>query len=149
LKVIFIKDVNGQGKEGEIKEVKDGYANNYLIKKGLAVSLTKESKKRLDEEKILKKKKEHQQEVDFLKIKKQIEDNLIIFKVKTGREDKVFGSISSKQISNELAKIGIDIDKKKIIINNSIANLGFHNVEIDLCKNIKAILKIELKKEQW
>ena len=145
MKVIFIKDLKGQGKKGEIKEVKDGYAKNFLIKNGYAIQETKESLK------ILKREQEQEQEKDkeyrqkALKIKENLEKEKISFVVKTGEHDKVFGSISIKQIKEKLDS-KYKIEKKQIIVKNPISSLGFHEVQINLYKDIVAKIKIEIKK---
>ncbi|MGN0993432.1 MAG: 50S ribosomal protein L9 [Bacilli bacterium] len=145
MKVIFIKDVKGQGKKGEIKEVKDGYAKNFLIKNGYAIKETKESLKILDREQRAKKQKDEENRKKALKDKENLEKEKISFTVKTGEHDKVFGSISVKQIKEKLDS-KYKLDKKQIIINNPIASLGFHEVQINLYKDIVATIKIEVKK---
>lgn len=146
MKVILLKDVKKQGKKGEIIEVKDGYGS-FLIKNGDAVSATEGSLKRLNEEKSRKEKQEEELIKTSEKIKKELEKIIIEFRVKTGEGDRVFGSVSTKQIENELRKKGYDIDKKKINLNNSISSLGVHNVEVVLHKKVTAILRIKLVKE--
>jgi large subunit ribosomal protein L9 len=147
MKVIFIKDVKGQGKKDEIKEVKDGYAINYLFKNKLAVQYTSTSNERLLNEQEERKEIELK-EVDIAnKLKSKLEDVVLTFKVKTGEKDKVFGSISTKQIKEELDKREFNIDKNKIIIDNPISSLGYHFIKIELHKNILAEVKIELIKE--
>jgi large subunit ribosomal protein L9 len=139
-------DLKGQGKKDEIKEVKTGYAINFLIKSGYAVAYTDTSLKILDKE---KEKREHDEEIEVKKcneIKKKLENTSIKFKVKVGEKDKVFGSVSSKQIHEELKTLGYDIDKKKIDAND-MNTLGFHNVKILLHKEVIANLKVELVKE--
>lgn len=146
MKVIFIKNVKGQGKEGEIKEVKDGYAQNFLIKNKYAVAYTKRSKEVLD---ISNKNKEIklQEEIESCnKIKNELEKKTLTFKVKTGKNDQVFGSVSSKQIAAKLDEMGYKIDKKKIVLDDSISSLGYHKVKVNLHKNVCMILTINLVK---
>lgn len=143
MKIIFIKDLKKQGKKGEIKEVKDGYAR-FLIKEGYAVQETKGTLKHLETENAKKKEEDKRLTEEANKIKAKIEKEKISFTVKTGEHDKVFGSISVKQIKEKLDKY--KLDKKQIIIKNPISSLGFHEIEIDLYKDIKAKLKIEVKK---
>ena len=143
MKDIFIKDLKKQGKKGEIKEVKDGYAK-FLIKEGYAVQETKGSLKHLETENDKKKKEEARLTEEAKKKKKDLEKEKISFTVRTGEHDKVFGSISVKQIKEKLAKY--NLDKKQIIINNPITSLGFHEIQINLYKDIIAKIKIEVKK---
>ncbi len=145
MKVILLKDVKKQGKKDDIIEVSDGYAQNFLIKNGLAVKYTAGSKNILDQE--LKVRKDNEQALieDCKNIKSQIEALELTFKVKTGKTGKVFGSISSKQITEELAKKNINIDKKTIKIDNPIDTLGVHLVNINLHKKVVAQIKINVK----
>lgn len=147
MKVIFIKDLRGQGKKEEIKEVKDGYAINFLIKKLYAIPYTEGGMKRLDKEHKEKDKKEQEEIKEFTKLKEELEPKVLKFKVKTGEKDKVFGSVSSKQISTELGNMGYKIDKKDIHADASLSALGFHNVKIDLHKKVVLNLRVELVKE--
>ena len=146
MKVIFLKDVKGQGKKDEIKEVKDGYGMNFLIKNGYAVPATETGVKRLkseQEENILQ---EQLNIKECEEIKKKLEKLTLKFKVKTGKTDQVFGSVSTKAIADELKQNGYTIDKRKIRLENPLASLGFHEVEIELHKEVIAKVKVQLTK---
>ena len=142
MKVIFLKDVKGQGKKDEIKEVKDGYAENFLIKNGYAIKYSSRSKEILDNQIEDRNEKERQLIKECEEIKKKLESKTYTFKVKSGKEGKVFGSVSSKQISDELSKLGFKVDKKKILLNDALTTLGHHNVKIELHKKVIAEIKI-------
>ena len=146
MKVIFLKDVKNQGKKGEVKEVADGYGQNFLIKKGLAVMATPTSMQRLKDENEENRLQEQLNKRQCEEIKKNIEKLKLKFKVKTGSGDRVFGSISTKSIAEELKNKGFEVDKRKIKLTSSLASLGFHNVEIELHKEVNATIKIELTK---
>ena len=145
MKIILLKDVKKQGKSGDILNVKDGYGS-FLINKGDAVLATTNSVDRLDRENKEKEKLELDNIKKCEEFKKKIEKLTISFKVKTGEQDRVFGSISPKQIVEELKSKGYEIEKKQIKIDGTISSLGFHNVNIELHKKVVANLKIELKK---
>lgn len=146
MKVILLSDVKGKGKKDAILEVSDGYANNFLIKNGLAVPYTKRSKEILEQEIDVREKEEQKLVDEYNQIKSKLNDKIIEFKVKTGKEDKVFGTVSSKQISDRLKEMGYKIDKKCIKVNEAISTLGITNVEVELHKKVKFNLKINLVK---
>lgn len=146
MQVIFIKDLKGQGKKDDIKEVKDGYAENFLIKKGYAVLKTDANLSKLKREQKLRQEQDDQKKEEANQLKQKLEKESITFKVKTGEQDRVFGSISPKQIKESLDKKGYKIDRRQIKIENNIQSLGYHEVEIELYKDIKAKIKIILQK---
>ena len=118
MEVIFIKDLRGQGKKGEIKEVKTGYAQNFLIKNGYAVAKTKENLQILNNDNKKKAKEDEENRKNAEELKKKIEKELLEFKVKTGEGDKVFGSISLNNIKDELNNKGYEVEKIIIKYNN-------------------------------
>lgn len=146
MQVIFIKDLRKQGKKGEIKTVKDGYAQNFLIKNGYAVPVNEHNLNELNNQN----KKEaalddkNREEANLLKAK--LEKIELEFKMKTGAGDKVFGSISPKQIKEELDKKGYKIDKKQIEMDLPISSLGYHDIELKLYSNINAKIRVHVIK---
>ena len=146
MEVIFLKDVKGQGKKGEIKKVKDGYAINYLIKNNLAVAKTEKGLEILAKEKKEAKIKEDNDIALANELKAKLEKVVLTFKLKAGEKDKVFGSISTKQIKEELDKLGYNIDKKDIVLDHAISSLGIHDVSINLYKKINATIRIKVVK---
>lgn len=146
MEVIFIKDLKNQGKKGEIKTVKDGYAENYLIKNGYAVKKTKESLAKLNHETAKKEKLDEENKKKATVLKEELKKVTLEFTVKTGEDDKVFGSISIKQIKDELHKKGYDFEKSQIDIDGTIQSLGFHNVTIHLYPEIDALIKVHVIK---
>ena len=146
MKVILLSDVKGKGKKDAVINVSDGYANNYLIKNNLAVPFTKRSGEILQNE-LDNREKEEAALVDSLnEIKKKLENKTITFKVKTGAQDRVFGTISNKQISDKLKEMGYKIDKKCIKTDVAISSLGVTMVTIELHKKVVFNINVELVK---
>ena len=143
MKVIFIKDLKKQGRVNDIKEVSDGYAINFLIKNGYAVKYTKTSSDILNRD--IKKKAEMEEKaiMESNVLKEKLEKVVLEFGV-SANNGKVFGSISSKQISEELRKKGFSIDRKLIDIDGSLSSLGTHIVGVNLHKKVRAELKVRL-----
>lgn len=144
MKVILLKDVKKQGKKDQIINVSDGYAQNFLIKNGLAVKYTDGSKKVLDKQIDIRNAKEDALIKECEEIKTKIEKITLEFSVKTGKNGKVFGTISSKQIAEKLAQKDIIVDKKTINISSPIDTLGMHIVEINLHKKVTAKASIHV-----
>lgn len=146
MKIILIEDVKNVGKKGELKDVADGYARNFLIRNRLAVEATAHSKAILEQQKQDK----IDQEIEDIKKAEALKEKLtaitLVFPVKTGEGGKVFGSISSKQIAEELAKKHqVTIDKRKILDNGPFSDLGYSDIRIELHKKVIGTIKIHLK----
>lgn len=148
MKVIFIKDLKGQGKTGEEKNISDGYAKNFLIPKGYAIEATNANindyKGKKDSENFKK-----QQEVEKAEaLKKQLSEITLKISAKSGENGKLFGSITSKELSENLKQQhGLSIDKKKMILPDGIKNTGVHNVEVKLHPGIVGTLKVSVVSE--
>lgn len=145
MKIILISDVKKQGKKGDILDVKDGYGK-FLINNHQAVMYTNTSVGRLNDEKAKAKEEDLKNRDEANKLKDKLAKEVISFTVKTGANDKVFGSISTKQICEELKNKGYNIDKKQIILDIPISSIGMFDVKVNLYKDINGIIKIEVKK---
>ncbi|WP_070120029.1 50S ribosomal protein L9 [Bacillus marinisedimentorum] len=148
MKVIFLKDVKGQGKKGEVKEVSTGYAQNFLLKKNYAVEATKANVSKLEGQKQ-KAAKEAQEELGQAKeLKDTLEELTVELKAKSGEGGRLFGSITSKQIAEDLKKNHkIKIDKRKIELNEPIRSLGYTNVPVKLHSDVTATLKVHVSEQ--
>ena len=148
MKVILLEDVKSLGKKGEIVNVNDGYARNFILKKNLGLEATGKNLNdlKLQQQNAAKVAKEKLETAQALA--KDLEDKSITVKIQAGVEGKVFGSISSKEIALEAKKqLGMDIDKKKIVIPDAVKSLGTYNVNIKLHKDVvgKLAVKVEAK----
>ena len=146
MEVIFIKDLKNQGKKGQVKNVKDGYAENFLIKNGYAVRKTKENLSKLNHEQAKKAEMDAENKAKAQEMAKKMQKEILEFQVKTGVGDKVFGSISVKQIKDGLEKKGYKVEKSMIEIDGTIASLGFHDVKINLHPEVTTIIKVHVIK---
>ena len=136
MKVILLSDVKKVGKKGEIVEVSDGYGRNFLLNKKLAELATKKSMEILDEQNLQHDLEEKQKEADAQALKQKLTKITLEFHVKTGEGGRVFGSVSTKQIVEQLQRVhAIKIEKRKFIDTDAITSLGYTDVKVDLYKN--------------
>jgi len=146
MKVIFLKDVKGKGKKGDVKNVSDGYAHNFLIKQGLAVEASSAAISSLSAQ---KKKEEKQAELELQQakdLKDELEKLTVELTAKSGEGGRLFGSITSKQIAEELQKRSkIKIDKRKIELEDAIRALGYTKVPVKLHSDVTASLNVHVK----
>ncbi|MBU5594464.1 50S ribosomal protein L9 [Amphibacillus sp. MSJ-3] len=145
MKVIFIKDVKGKGKKGEVKNVSEGYARNYLLKNNLAIEATKGNLKGLEAQK----KKEERKEQELVEEAKQLKEKLtkieVKVKTKAGDNGRLFGSITSKNVAEELEKSHqIKIDKRKIELDQPIRSLGYTNIPVKLHPEVTGEIKVHV-----
>ena len=148
MKVILLKDVKGTGKKGEVKEVSDGYARNFLIKKGVAVEASQANMKELDEKEKSKERKALIEYEEPVLLGKQMEEINIQIEVKAGEGGRLFGSITSKEIAEQLKKQkNLDIDKRKILMDEPIRTLGSTFVEIKLHQKVTTKIRVDVKEK--
>ncbi|GHH98101.1 50S ribosomal protein L9 [Neobacillus kokaensis] len=146
MKVIFLKDVKGKGKKGEIKNVADGYAHNFLIKQGLAVEANNANLSSLDAQNKKQEKLAAEELADAKKLKEKLDQTTVELTAKAGEGGRLFGSITSKQIAEELQKKhGIKIDKRKMELADAIRTLGHTKVPVKLHHEVTATLTVHVK----
>ncbi|WP_042352954.1 50S ribosomal protein L9 [Bacillus massiliigorillae] len=146
MKVIFLKDVKGKGKKGEIKNVSDGYAHNFLLKQELAIEATPGNMKKLEAQKN----KVNQQAAEELQQAKELKEKLekitVEISAKAGDGGRLFGSITTKQIAEALqASSSIKIDKRKMELADGIRALGYTKVPVKLHHEVMATLNVHVK----
>jgi large subunit ribosomal protein L9 len=145
MKVIFLKDVKGKGKKGEVKNVADGYAHNFLLKQGLAKEANSANISTLDAQKK-KEEKAAAEELAEAKTLKEVLDKITVeLSAKAGEGGRIFGSITTKQIAEELQKKhGIKIDKRKMELSDAIRTLGHTKVPVKLHHEVVATLTVSV-----
>ena len=144
MKVLLLQDVKAQGKKGEIVEVNDGYARNFLIKKGLAKEATASVVNETNQKNAQEAKKKAAELQAAKDIAAKLDTKEIEVAIKTGENGKFFGSVTSKEIADALAAIGYDIDKKKIIIKDAIKAVGVYGVEVKIYPGVSFTINVKV-----
>lgn len=147
MKVILRRDFEKLGKIGDIVEVKDGYARNYLIPQNIAYQATTGNIKALEEEKKQHSYREQKEERNAQKVASKLENTSVTIKAKVGEDEKLFGSITSQSIAEALLEQGLTIDKRNIELEDPIKQLGIYTVPIKLHPKVTAKLKIWIVRE--
>lgn len=149
MKVILLKDVKGTGKKGEVKEVSDGYARNFLFPKKMAVVADNTNVKELNEKNKSKELKAQKEYEDAVELGKKMEDMSINIYSKAGDGGRLFGSITSKDIAEQLKKQhGIEVDKRKILLDEPIRVLGSRFVDIKVHQKVTTKIRVDVKEKQ-
>lgn len=149
MKVILLQDIKNVGKREQMIEANDGYARNYLFPKKLAIEATKDNLAKLQAKKTAEANKKKTEIEANKKIAKKLEEIELTIKAKAGENSKIFGGITSKEISEALKQEhGFEIDKKKITIKETIKNLGRYTAEIKFGDGVNADLTINVTAEQ-
>jgi len=146
VKVILIQDVKTLGKKGEIKEVSDGYARNYLIPKGFAQEATATRLKENEDQKQRLERQKSKEENQARQIKEKLHGKTVSIKAKTGGGDKLFGAVTTREISEVIQQqFGVIVDKKKIEIGEPIKHLGKYSVHIKIYPGIHADMQVSVE----
>lgn len=148
MKVIFLKDVKGTAKKGEMKEVSDGYARNFLLPKGVAKEATASSINDLKQQTVAESQKKEREEQQAKDLADKLKGLTVTMHSKAGDGGKLFGSITSKDIAERLKKEhDIEIDKRKILLEDHIKTLGIHSVPVKLHQNVTGEFKVDVKQK--
>ena len=147
MKVILIKDIANLGEIGDELEVKDGYARNYLIPKEIAIPATKSALRILEEKKKEKARLEQKLIEEYKELAEKMKDLSCTISVEAGEEDKLFGTVTNDMIADTLKAEDIEIDKRKIVIEEPIKTLGVYNVDVNLHPEVKAQLRVWVVKK--
>jgi large subunit ribosomal protein L9 len=143
MKVVLLQDISAKGKQGEIKDVADGYARNYLIPKGLAIPATPAAIKRAQTQIVESERRQERKQQELGELVQQIEGKELYFKARAGEKEKLHGSITSADIAGELSKaVGSEIDKKVIELDEPLRHLGTHEVKVSLGSGFDAKITI-------
>ncbi len=142
MKVILRKDVKGLGNAGTITNVKEGYARNYLLPKGLAYKYTKGFEKQVSNELKQSEKRIEKKKEEWKELAEKISTVSLTISKKAGEDDKLFGSVTTADIVDALKKEGYDIDKKSVILDEHIKKLGTYEVKIHFYEDINTVIKV-------
>ena len=145
MKVILLDNIKGVGKKDEIINASDGYARNYLFPKKLAVEETKENLGKLESKNEANKFKKQNEKNDAIEVANKLKELVLTIKVKAGENGKIFGGVTSKEISENLKEqYKIEIDKKKIEVKETIKNIGRFTINIKLYEGVNAKLTVNI-----
>lgn len=149
MRVIFLQDVKGKGVKGEVKDVSVGYAQNFLIKNKMAVEATPANLSKLEGQQKRVEKNAAEELEEAIVLKEQLEKVTVEMKAKSGEGGRLFGSITTKQIADELYKIeDIKVDRRKMELPDAIRALGYTNIPIKIHLDVIATLKVHVTEEE-
>lgn len=149
MKVILLKDIKGTGKKGDVKEVSDGYARNFLFPKKLAVQAGNTELKELKEKQTSQQIKEQKEYEAAVELGKKMEEMNITMYSKAGDGGRLFGSITSKDIAEQLKKQhSIEVDKRKVMLDEPIRALGSRFVEIKIHQKVTTKIRVDVREKQ-
>jgi len=141
------QDYQGLGEAGTVLNVKDGFARNFLIPQGVAFMATSQNHKRFENDQKQRSWKKEKEKHQAEELAKKLENISCTISVQVGEEDKLFGSVTSQNIADALKAQGIDVDKRKVLLDEPIKSLGIYSVDIKLHEAVKAAVKVWVVKE--
>ncbi len=147
MKIILLQDVKGQGKKGEVIDVNEGYARNFLIKKGLAEAATASKLNDINMKKSASEFHRAEEIKATQAMAKEINGNTFTVNIKAGQNGKVFGSVTGADVSDALKAAGYEVDKRKVVLTSPIKTLGQYDIELKLMEGISAKIKIDVQGE--
>ena len=145
MKVILLQDVKGTGKKDEIIEVSDGFARNCLFKKKLAVEATSTEINAINNKKKAESYHKQEEIKAWMEVANKLRNKEVTCKIKCGENGKVFGSVNSKEIADELNALGFNIDKKQILLKNPIKSVGICEVELKFLPEVTTKIKVKVE----
>ena len=144
MKVILKKDVQGSGKKGDIIEVSDGYAKNFLLKRGLAEIATSQGINAVEQKKTADAYHKAETEKALKEQAQKLDGTEVALSVRAGENGKVFGSVTTAQIASALSDLGYDVDKKRITVKDTIKTVGVFDAEVRFMEGVKAKIKVNV-----
>ena len=145
MKVILTQDVKAQGKKGDVVNVSDGYARNFLFKNGLAIEANAANMNSLNNQKAAEKHRKDEEKAAAMELAKQLNSTTATISIKTGENGKLYGALSSQNIADALKGMGIELDKRKIVLTSPIKTLGVHKVTVKPYAEITATLTVKVE----
>lgn len=148
MKVILMQDIKSVGKKGQVINAADGYARNYLLPKKLAVIADATNMNELKTKQDANKYKKDMSLANAKELSEKMKNYELVFKIKAGENGKTFGSVTAKDIADELnKKYFVEVDKKKVCLNDAIKSLGIYNIEIKLFEGVSGTIKVNIVAE--
>ncbi len=149
MRVILRREVAGLGRPGDVKDVADGYAQNFLLPRGLAIEATASELKVLARTRDAKRAKQDRAHADAEELAKRLSEMTLVFRLKAGEQGKTFGSVTSKDIAEALRQgHKVDVDKTNVHLPEPLKSLGVHNVEIRLLTDVRATVAVAIEPDR-
>lgn len=148
MRVVLKRDVVGLGRNGDVKDVADGYAKNYLLPRGLAIEASAGELKRVAQERASAKAKKERQHSEAEELAARLQQTALVFKLKVGPQGKAFGSVTERDISSALEKQGFRVPHERIQLGEPLRSLGAHQVEVRLAADVRATVTVAVEPDQ-